>query len=135
MLGEKIGEGKGRITSQRVVAVANGVPKLEVSFEEKGRLLGVEIHELGTYCSEPTGPGTVYGEGQGVVMGPDGETASWRGAGVGRIDKQGGASYRGSIFFTAPAQGKLARLNGIAVVFEYDADPSGNTVSRTWEWR
>jgi hypothetical protein len=135
MLGEKIGEDKGRIIGQRVVSVQSGVPRMEVSFEETGRLLGLEIHGVGTYCQEPTGPGLLFGEGQGVVMGPNGETASWRGNGVGRIGKGRAASFRGCIYYTAPPGGKLARLNGTACVFEYEVDEEGNTLGRIWEWK
>jgi hypothetical protein len=42
MLGEKIGESTGKVTSRRVLANPGGGPKMETSFEASGRLLGVE---------------------------------------------------------------------------------------------
>jgi hypothetical protein len=43
-------------------------------------------------------------------------------------------SYRGSLFFSSQNE-KLARLNNIAAVFEYDVDADGNTRTKSWEWR
>jgi hypothetical protein len=55
-------------------------------------------------------------------MTEDGEMATWRGQGVGRFTGRGRAvSYRGAIYYQTTSE-RLARLNGIAVVFEYDSD-------------
>jgi hypothetical protein len=43
-------------------------------------------------------------------------------------------SYRGSLTYSTTSP-KLARLNSIAGVFEFDSDADGNTNSRTWEWK
>jgi hypothetical protein len=136
MLGEKLGEGKGRITSRRVLPPTGGSPRMEVCFEATGRLLGVETKEVATYWSEIRGPGLFYGEGQGIVMGPDGESCTWRGGGVGHArGKSGAISFRGSIYYDAPPGSKFARVNGVAGVFEFDVDDSGNTEERLWEWK
>ncbi len=42
MLGEQIGEGKGKILSQRVIDVRDGIPKIEVSFTSSGKFKGIE---------------------------------------------------------------------------------------------
>jgi len=39
MLGDKIGDGSGKITSQRVLANPGGGPKMESSFQANGSLL------------------------------------------------------------------------------------------------
>ena len=44
------------------------------------------------------------------------------------------ANFRGAIYYTTQSQ-KLARLNGTAVVFEWDVDEQGNTTGTTWEWK
>ena len=64
--------------------------------------------------------GTVYGEGQGIVMGKSGEIAAWIGQGVGTFKKDGAVSYRGAIYYqtTVPA---WQRLNSVACVFEYES--------------
>ena len=48
MLGEKIGEISGKITSQRVLPNLGGAPKMETSFQATGSLLGVELKDTGT---------------------------------------------------------------------------------------
>jgi len=42
-------------------------------------------------------------------------------------------SYRDVTYFQTTAK-KLAPLNAIAVVFEYDVDPEGKTNTKIWEW-
>jgi hypothetical protein len=65
MLGDKIGETSGKITSQRVLPNLGGGPKTESSFQAKGSLLGVNLKETGTYWTAVRSDGTLYGEGQG----------------------------------------------------------------------
>ena len=133
MLGDHIGEGHGKRTGRRVLST-EGTPKVEVSFESSGKLLGVELHEIGTYWSVVRPDGNLYGEGEGVVMGSGGEMATWKGSGVGKIGAGGAVSYRGAIYYSTPTP-QLARLNGVAVVFEFDVDAEGNTHSKLWEWK
>src|ERR1700731_3537204 len=49
MLGEKIGETSGKITSQRVLPNLGGGPKMETSFQANGSILGTNEKEKGTY--------------------------------------------------------------------------------------
>src|SRR5438093_658243 len=98
MLGEKIGESTGKITGQRTLPSDHEGPKVETSFQSAGKILGVEFTELGTYCTALREGGVLYGEGQGVLMSKDGESCTWRGAGIGRPTGKGlGVSYRGSL--------------------------------------
>jgi hypothetical protein len=76
----------------------------------------------------------LYGEGQGVIITKDGEAATWKGQGVGRFVAGGAVSYRGAVDYSTTSP-KLARLNTIAAVFEFDADANGNTHSKLWEWK
>jgi hypothetical protein len=134
MLGDKIGEGSGKITSQRVLANPGGGPKMESSFQANGSLLGANFKETGTYWTVVRPDGTLYGEGQGVIVTKDGKMATWTGHGVGTMNKDGTASYRGAIYYqTAPP--KLSRLTKVAVLFEYAIDADGNTHSEYWEWK
>lgn len=134
MLGEQIGEGRGKRTGRRVLSTDGGGFKVEVSFEETGKVLGFDIVDIGTYWSSTRPDGTLYGEGQGVVLSPDGGMATWKGAGVGKIATDGSISYRGAIYFTTSTP-KFARLNFCATLFEFDVDPQGNTHSKNWEWK
>jgi hypothetical protein len=133
MLGEQILEFAGKRIGRRVLPTDGGF-KVEVSFEDSGKLLGQQVNDMGTYLSGPRPDGTLYGEGQGVVITQDGEMATWKGQGAGKIQPGGAISYRGSLYFST-ASAKLARLNTIAVVFEYEVDANGNTKTKGWEWK
>jgi hypothetical protein len=134
MLGEKVGEGTGKVTSQRVLPNPGGAPKMETSFQGNGTLLGVADTETGTYVAVARPDGSLFGEGQGIVMGRDGEVATWTGQGVGKFKKDGSLSYRGAIYVQTSAA-KWAQLNGAAIVFEHEVDAQGNTRSQLFEWK
>jgi hypothetical protein len=133
MLGELLGEDRGQITTTRVLSTEPGqAPKVEISFEANGIMLGIDAHEVATYCAVARPDGTLYGEGQGVMMSPQGDMATWRGQGIGRITESG-TEFRGAIYFET-ASPNWARLNAVAAVYEYSADQSGKTESKLWEW-
>ena len=134
MLGEKIGEMSGKITSQRVLSVADGGLKMESSFQANGSFLGTKVKETGTYSTVFRPDGTQYGQGEGVMMLSDGKTATWTGHGVGTTNKDGTASYRGSIYYQSMPP-EWSRLNKVAVLFEYEIDGEGDTHSQYWEWK
>jgi hypothetical protein len=107
---------------------------MESSFKASGSILGVDIKDTGTYSTLVRPDGTQYGEGQGVMVTKEGEMATWTGHGVGAMNKDGTASYRGAIYLqTMPAQ--LSRLKRIAVLFEYHVDGDGHMRSDYWEWK
>jgi len=133
MLGEMIVELRGKRTGRRVLSVDNGF-KVEVAFESTGKMLGIDVMEVGTYWSESRPDGSLYGEGHGVVIGADGNSATWKGQGVGRFLEGGAVSYRGAVYYSSASPG-LARLNSVAAVFEFDVDAEGNTHSKLWEWK
>jgi hypothetical protein len=134
MLGEKIGSESGKVTSQRVLPNHGGDPKIETSFQSSGTLLGVSHSVTATYWSVVRADGSLYGEGQAVVMGKSGELATWVGQGVGTLKKDGSVSYRGSVYFQT-ASPAWQRLNRIASIYEFETDPQGNCTSETWEWK
>ena len=132
MLGELIYQGSGKRIVRRVLSTEP--VKVEVTFEGGGKLLGVDGMEIGTYTSTIRADGTIYGEGQGVVMTTQGDSITWKGAGVGTFKERGAVSYRGAIYYYT-ASPNLSRLNAVAGVFEFDSDESGNTQSKVWEWK
>jgi len=132
MLGEQIGETKGKRLVRRVVSI--DPPTAEVSFEDSGQMLGVPTTGFGTYTSVIRPDGSLYGEGQGLNMTQDGEAVTWTGTCLGKFGSGGTVSYRGMLFFQTTSQ-KLARLNNACVAFEYEVDSSGNTISKMWEWK
>jgi len=137
MLGEKIGEFRGKVTGTRVLPSETGAPKIEVSFDISGTMLGADATMMGTYWSCVRPDGTSYGEcpKQGVIMTRDGGNGTWGGAGIGHFTGKGTAvSYRGGIYFqTAPKQ--LARLTSTALVYEWDVDENGGAKATFWEWK
>lgn len=132
MLSEQIYTGQGKRTARRVLGTQPFT--VEVSFEDKGNLLGLEGANIGTYTSSPRPDGTLAGEGQGIFASADGEVVTWKGIGTGKLKPGGAVSYRGALTFSATSQ-RLSRLNLIAGVFEFDVDEAGNTATQIWEWK
>ncbi len=132
MLGDKLGEENGQITGTKVVST--NPPTTEISFQATGQILGVETSTIATYTSVMRPDGTIYGEGEGLLLTADGEGVSWKGSGVGSLTGEGmGATYRGAIYYSTESE-KLSKLNSIAAVFEYDVDAEGKTHGVIWEW-
>lgn len=132
MLSEQIYTGQGKRTARRVLDTQPFT--VEVSFEDRGSLLGIEGANIGTYTSSPRADGTLAGEGQGIFASADGEVVTWKGVGTGKLKPGGAVSYRGALTFSAGSQ-RLSRLNLIAGVFEFEVDESGNTATQIWEWK
>ena len=132
MLSEQIYTGQGKRTARRVLGTQPFT--VEVSFEDRGKLLGMEGANIGTYTSSPRPDGSLAGEGQGIFASADGEVITWKGIGTGRLKPGGAVSYRGALTFTAMSQ-RFSRLNTIAGVFEFDVDEGGNTSTQMWEWK
>src|SRR5262245_27078050 len=126
MLGEKIGESTGKVIVRRVLSNPGGGPKMETSFQASGFLLGIEERETGTYTAAIRANGTLFGEGQGVIVSNDGDMATWVGQGVGTMKPGGVVSYRGAVYYSSSSP-KWSKLNSVAAVFEYEIDAEGNT--------
>ena len=134
MLGEKLGEESGKVMSRRVLPNPGGSPKMETSAQTDLTLLGVKATNTVTYWSVVRPDGTLYGEGQGIVMSKDGDLATWVGQGVGTIKKDGAVSYRGAVYYQT-SSARWSRLNSVAAIFEYEVDTEGNTRAQIWEWK
>ena len=132
MLKEQISEGRGKVTGRRVIDGPRG-HRVETSFEEQVKMLGVDGRGMGTYWAEVRQDGSLFGEGQGVWMGAAGEAVQWRGQGIGIFQPDGGIKFRGAIYYTTTAE-RLLRLNRIAGVFEHDVSADGTSTSKIWEW-
>jgi hypothetical protein len=97
-------------------------------------MLGIEGGNIGTYSSKPRADGTLCGEGHGVLVTQDGDTVTWKGIATGMFTGGGAVAYRGSLSYNTASK-KLAKLNSIAGVFEFEVDAEGNTHSKIWEWK
>lgn len=134
MLGDLLYEEIGQITSTRVLPSEGGAPRIENSFHAAGTIDGIHHDDTGTYIAVARPDGTLFGEGQGVLVTESGDVATWVGQGTGRMLEGGRVSFRGAVHYQSSAE-RLARLNGTCGVFEYDADASGKTEGKVWEWR
>jgi hypothetical protein len=134
MLGDQVGEEKGKITSQRVLDV--DPPKMEITFSGTGKFRGVETTVTVTYWSILRSGGVMSGEGKGMVMSRDGqEMATFTGQGIGRFVGSGKVRFVGSVFYHTASTGKLAFLNNLVAVFEHEIDEAGNISNKFWEWK
>jgi hypothetical protein len=140
MLGDLIFEAEGKVTNMRVISVEEGRPKIEVTISQNGLLRGVEVTSIVTYSSIPREQGgAIYAEGKGVFMTKEGngggdETATWTGQGIAHYSSQTRRDV-GSIFCRTSSNGKLAFLNNMVGVFEYEADENGTSRGKIWEWK
>ena len=64
------------------------------------------------------------------------ETVTWTGQGIAHYSGQKRRDV-GSVFCRTPSSttGKLAFLNNLVGVFEYEADETGNSEAKIWEWK
>jgi hypothetical protein len=133
MLGESIGEMKGKISSQRVLDVDG--PTMETNVSASGSLKGVQVNETLTYVASPSSNGVLHGVGNGIIMTSDGQMAIYTGEGIGRFDSSNKLNWRGAIFFKTTSTGKLEFLNNLVGVFEAQVDANGNFADKTWDWK
>jgi hypothetical protein len=136
MLGDKLGEESGKVVGQRVLPGEGGrYVKMEITFEGKGKILGQSMTDTGTYVAYERIPGQIFGEGQGIIMTENGEGAIWSGFGVGQPTGEGmGIKWRAALNIQTNGE-KLARLNNVLVLAEFETDDQGNTRAETWEWK
>jgi hypothetical protein len=122
---------------QRVTGITNGLPRIETSFSANDTINGnIAAREIGSYVTAPRPNSNIlFGEGQGVITTRDGEMATWTGQGIGHFTSDGKIVFRGSLFFTTTSTGKLAFLNNMVGIFQYQADTSANTSAKVWGWK
>jgi len=132
MLGDLFGETRGKRIVRRVIS--STPPKVEVSFEDAGKMAGVEVNGFGTYTSEVRADGSIIGEGSGMYMSAKGDVLAWEGSGLGKFGEGGAVSYRGILYYQSTSP-KFAKLNTVAGVFEYEVDAKGSTHAKVWEWK
>jgi hypothetical protein len=135
-LGDKITEVSGRITGSRVYTPSGThQARVEVSFQGSGTLLGHEVTDIGTYWQTLKPGGVLYGEGDVLYITREGESAHWRGFGVGKPRGPFPAGHFAVCGSTETESRALRRLNEMALVTEYDVDQEGNYRYTAWEWR
>jgi len=135
MPSEKLGSIKA-VTATKTLPSDSALPKFEVTVSSgSGILAGVEILKtMATYTAEMRADGTLYGEvpNAGLVIAADG-IATFRATGVGTFTEDGGATFKGMVYFQASAP-SLASLNGAAIVYNWDVDAQGIATWELWQW-
>jgi hypothetical protein len=134
MLGDKLGEEHGRVTTRRILPGEDfRYIQMEISFETEVTVLGVQGQNIGTYKVWERIPGQMYAEGQGIIMTADGEGAIWNGHGVGHMTEQG-VAFAASVAIQTNST-KLQRLNECLMLVEHHADNDGGAHSELYEWK
>lgn len=132
-------EERGQITGQRVLDAES--QKLEISYTAAGKYKDTSYTEIATYWSIPAAikNNESYGEGHGIITTKDGESATWKLHGIGQILPSGVRSLKGSaVYRLTPSHAgnsKLAELDNVAVVFEYEIDANGMYHGKAWQWK
>jgi hypothetical protein len=103
MLGTEIYQATGKRTGRRVLSVSPSFT-VEVSFEEAGKLLGLEGMFIATYTSSPRADGSLQGEGHGIFAALSGEQVTLKGIGTGRLDSSGAVSYCGAVTYNTTSE-------------------------------
>lgn len=134
MLGEMVGEVRGQSISTRILPDEGSGPRMEITDHAVGELCGASVDQTVTYVGTMRPNGTIAGQAHGVTMTANGGTATFRAMGVGQMFRPGATRWRGSLFYETASE-DLARLNGIAVLFEYEIDESGKSEGRLYEWK
>ena len=133
MLGDQFYELQAEVIGTKVVS--GEPPTMEVTYRGTGKLRGTETTEVGTYVATMRPDGTLFGEGEGIVMTGDGAGLTWKGSGVGHPTGKGmAASWRGAIYYRTNSE-KFAELNHVAGLFEWDIDENGHGSAKIWEWK
>lgn len=137
MLGEQIWDGSGQTIGTRVLpGDDHRYVKLEVSVDGAGKIYGVDASNTGTFTAFERVSGQMYAEGQGIILTAEGESAIWNGHGVGHPTGDGmGMSIRYAVAFQASPDGKLAALNGVLGVGEFESSADGSWTDTNWEWK
>jgi hypothetical protein len=142
-LGDLFYDAKGKITGQRILDTK--VPKIETTVSYDGAMKNggnrVDVRHIATFWSSMGAgeDGAFIAEGKGVITAKDdsGEMATELGRGVIRfVDGGKKVVGRGLFIFSARSKtGNLGFLNSLAGVLEYEADETGNSTLKVWEWK
>jgi hypothetical protein len=139
-LGDPFYKERTTSTGMRVIDVIDR-PKVEVSFSGNGTIRdNINVSDIGTIWTIPTSGGMIYSQGQGILTTQDGEIATYTQEGVGQITPQGKVIFHGSMFFktlssSSITSSKLAFLNNMLGIYDYESDIAGNAVRQVWEWK
>ena len=128
MLGDLIGESKGKNTGWRVLPDG----KIETTAQGTGKILGVDAFLLSTSVGTMEN-GLFTGEVTSVINTMDGDAVTMKSFAIGWPSGKGGRTRATSIHTTRSQ--KLARLNKVIGLHEYETDMDNNWTGKIWEWK
>jgi hypothetical protein len=140
MLGELIYESSGKIVSQKVVDTGDiyyPSAKVELSYSGSGYLQGIgNVTETWTFVNTHLKNNITQGIGKGVIMTDDGNgvaTATELGRGFHMSPES--IVYPGARVFSTDSNSKLAFLNELVGVTQWEVDSLGNYSVKMWQWK
>ena len=138
MLGELIYESSGKIVSQKVVDTGDDPSaKVELSYSGSGYMQGIgNVTETWTFVNTHLRNNITQGIGKGVILTDDGNgvaTATELGRGFHMSPET--IVYPGARVFSADSNSKLAFLNELVGVTQWEVDSLGNYKVKMWQWK
>ena len=125
-------------------SVRHRTPKIETTVSYGGTMKSggnqVDVGHIATFSSSmrPGKDGAFFSEGKGVITAKDGsgEMATELGRGITRF-VDGGKKIigRGLLIFSTRSTGNLDFLNNLTGVLEYEAEETGDSTLKVWEWK
>jgi hypothetical protein len=125
---ELVGEFNGKNTGWRVLSDE----KIETTAQGRGNILGIDALLVSTSVGTMRN-GIFIGEVNSVFTTMDGETIMSKGIAVGYPLGNGEATRATSIHTTLSQ--KLARLNKVVGIHEYETDMNDIWTGKIWEWK
>ena len=131
MLGDLIGVFEGKITGVRVLPDG----EVETSEQGSGSIIGTKAAWLATSVSTHLPNGILFSEGTGIVTTEEGDVLTIRKSGIGWSTGNGRKASRRGVFFHMTQSQKLAQLNKVVGVWEFESEEDGTWHVKIWEWK
>ncbi len=128
MLGELIGEFKGKNTSNRVLSDG----RIETSGQGTGKILGIDAVVMTTAVAGMEN-GVYVGKVTAVITTMEGDSVMTKGNAVAWPSGNGGTTRAATIQTTQSP--KLLRLTKVIGLHEYETDMTNNWTGKIWEWK
>jgi hypothetical protein len=131
MLGELIGEFKGKISGVRILPDG----KTEMSVHGSGKILGLDATyaSTGVFIRMPNG--VLMEEGNGLISTIEHDVAIMEIKRIGVAAGKGrSAKFREATYYVTQSE-KLMRLNKVIGISEFDTDENGDWTLKIWEWK
>ena len=109
-------------------------PTMEVSWTGVGSYRGTtNISDFGTVLIESRANGVSRVQGQGMIMDPKGELATYTIQGLGSMGADGYFRNQGMVLFNASSGGLFDKLSTTVGIFANEVNQKGNAVTKIWE--